>query len=170
MGARPLKAHFEMFAAYNRWANRRLFACAAMMDDEARKTEVGAFFGSLHGTLTHMLVADQIWMRRFTGEGPNPKSLTEVNHPNFEGIRAAREKEDARIVTYIGFLSKLDYDTILHYTPVTRPEPMSQPLHEALAHFFNHQTHHRGQCHQMLRAAGQDAFSLDLVDFQRGWE
>jgi uncharacterized damage-inducible protein DinB len=58
---------FNMLAAYNGWANRRLYAAAAELPDEAYRADRGAFFKSVHGTLNHLLVADRIWMKRFTG-------------------------------------------------------------------------------------------------------
>ncbi len=67
-----LKEHFDELATYNRWANRRLYNDAASLPDEVRKRPSGLFFGSVHGTLNHLLVADYIWMRRFTGDGPRP--------------------------------------------------------------------------------------------------
>jgi uncharacterized damage-inducible protein DinB len=65
-----LTDRFREMAAYNRWANQRMYADAAMLDDTVRKRPLGLFFSSIHGTLNHLLVADYIWMRRFTGEGP----------------------------------------------------------------------------------------------------
>ena len=73
-----MKQHFMMFAAYNRWANARIYDAAAALPEEAFKRDVGAFFGSLMGTLNHILVADRIWLKRFTGEGEAPASLDTV--------------------------------------------------------------------------------------------
>ena len=162
-----MKAHFEMFAAYNEWANRRLYEAAAAMDDEARKAAAGAFFGSLHNTLNHILVADRIWMNRFTGEGETHKRLDDVPFAAFEALRAAREAMDARIARYVAGLSDEALSRTFSYVRVSSPEPVTQTLAPALAHFFNHQTHHRGQCHQMLTAAGRAAPPLDLLFFQR---
>ena len=78
MGGPSVKAHFEMFAAYNAWANRRLYNAAAEMGDAGRQAHAGAFFGSLHNTLNHLPVADRIWMNRFTGEDQTPRRLYDV--------------------------------------------------------------------------------------------
>ena len=67
-----------MFAQYNRWANERLYEAAAKARDADYQEDRGAFFGSLHTTLNHLLVADQIWMRRFTGEGPVHAQLNKI--------------------------------------------------------------------------------------------
>ncbi|WP_340110270.1 DinB family protein [Pikeienuella sp. HZG-20] len=162
-----MKAHFEMLAAYNAWANRRLYTAAHTFGDAARKAPAGAFFGSLHNTLNHLLVTDRIWMRRFTGEGETHDRLDAVPFSAFDALRDAREALDARIVTYVGGLSDANLAGDIAYTRTTTPEPITQALSPALAHFFNHQTHHRGQCSQMLTAAGAEAPPLDLLFFQR---
>lgn len=167
MGGQPLKAHFEMFARYNGWANRRLHQAVAALDDAARKAEAGAFFGSLHGTLNHLIVADRIWMRRFTGEGPEPKSLTEIPYADFADLVAARKAEDERIIGYVAGLTEEALAATIAYSTITGPKEITQALAPALAHVFNHQTHHRGQCHQMLTAAGVEAPPLDLLFYQR---
>ena len=110
-----LKAHFDQLAQYNRWANRRLYDDAASLSDEARKRPVGLFFGSVHGTLNHLLVTDQIWMRRMTGEGPQPERLNQILHEDFSALRAAREQEDDRIHSFVTGLAEADYDRLLEY-------------------------------------------------------
>ncbi|MEL6793525.1 MAG: DinB family protein [Pseudomonadota bacterium] len=162
-----MKAHFEMFAAYNAWANRRLYDAAREMGDEALKAPAGAFFGSLFGTLSHLVIADQLWMRRLDGGGAQPTSLTEHPSPDFASLREAREAEDERIVDYVAALTAEDLAGEITYTTITGPMTMTQRRDHALAHIFNHQTHHRGQCHHMLTAAGRDAPPLDLLFYQR---
>ena len=70
--------YFAMFAGYNRWANRRLYAAARALPDIEYRKPRGAFFSSLHGTLNHLVVSDRVWMRRFTGEGPVQTRLDEI--------------------------------------------------------------------------------------------
>ncbi|MEO0361059.1 MAG: DinB family protein [Pseudomonadota bacterium] len=162
-----MKAHFEMFAAYNAWANRRLYEAAAEMDDEARKAPAGAFFGSLHGTLNHLLAADQIWMKRFEGDGPAPTALDEQPFDDFGPLRASRESLDGRMARFVDAQTEETLAGEVTYTTITGPKNVTQPLAEALSHVFNHQTHHRGQCHHMLTAAGRDAPPLDLLFWMR---
>lgn len=163
-----MKAHFEMFAAYNTWANRRLYDAAAEMDDAALKAPAGGFFGSLFGTLSHLLIGDQAWMRRFDGEGPVPTSMEGLPHDALSSLRAAREAMDERITGYIDTLPETEFTADMTFSTVTGPKNMTLRRDHALAHFFNHQTHHRGQCHHMLTAAGRDAPPLDLLFYQ--WE
>jgi uncharacterized damage-inducible protein DinB len=161
-----LKAHFDQLAAYNRWANRRLYDDAASLPDEARKRAAGLFFGSIHGTLNHLLVADYIWMRRFTGDGPEPERLNQILHEDFAELRAAREREDERILEFV--TGSDDYDRLLSYQN-SKGKTFQQALGPALAHFFNHQAHHRGQVHAGLTIAGiREPTSLDLLGLQRG--
>jgi uncharacterized damage-inducible protein DinB len=78
MGANAMKSHFSQMAKYNTWANARLYGMARGLPDKLYRKNVGAFFGSLHGTLNHLLVTDRVWMRRFTGIGDDhPISSTQ---------------------------------------------------------------------------------------------
>ena len=161
-----MKEHFDEMAAYNRWANKRLYAEAATLSDAARNQTAGLFFGSVMGTLNHLLVTDYIWMRRFTGDGPQPARLNEILHDDFARLRAAREQEDERIFQFVTGLAA--YDRTITYQNSTG-RTFEQQLGSALRHFFNHQTHHRGQAHAGLTIAGiREPASLDLLAMQRG--
>ena len=59
--------YVQTMARYNAEMNRRIFAAAARLDDQERRAQRGAFWGSVHGTLCHLLWGDQIWMSRFDG-------------------------------------------------------------------------------------------------------
>ena len=156
-----MKSHFEMMA------NACIYDAAAALPDAAYRQEHGAFFGSILRTLNHILVGDRIWMRRFTGTGEAPTQLDAVLFDRFEDLRATREAEDARIVAYIGNLSENDFAGRFRYRTITNPADVEQPLGPALTHFFNHQTHHRGQVHCLLTQLSGEAPSLDLILFQR---
>jgi len=162
-----MKSHFVMMAGYNAWANRRLYDAAQQLSDADYRADRGAFFKSVHGTLNHLLVADRIWMRRFTGEGDAPGRLDAILFEDLATLRAAREREDARIVGYIDRLPDGALSARIRYRTITNAMDIEQPLAPALAHFFNHQTHHRGQVHGLLTGLTGDAPSLDLILFQR---
>jgi uncharacterized damage-inducible protein DinB len=158
---------FKMFAGYNAWANRRLYdACAALRGEDLH-AGLGAFFGSLHGTLNHLLVTDRIWLARLHGETPPDLTLDTILHDGFAALRAAREAEDVRLVAFVEALDDAALAAEITYRPITRPETIRQPLWSVLAHLFNHQTHHRGQCHAMLTRVAIEAPSLDLILYQR---
>ena len=145
-----MKSRYQMFAGYNAWCNERLYDAAADLRDADYRADRGAFFKSLHGTLNHLLVGDRIWMRRFTGEGEVPTSLDAILYDDFAALRAARRSEDALISRYVDGLSDADFWRPFRYRTVVRPADIEQPLAPALDHFFNHQTHHRGQAHALL--------------------
>jgi uncharacterized damage-inducible protein DinB len=140
----------------------------ALPDSEYR-SQRGAFFGSLHGTLNHLVVTDRIWLQRFTGAGPIHTRLDEVPFDDREALATARAAEDERIVRYIDGLDDAALGATFTYRTITNPRDITQPLAPALSHFFNHQTHHRGQAHCLVsQIAGNDAApSLDLIAFQR---
>jgi uncharacterized damage-inducible protein DinB len=156
-----------MFAAYNRWANTQVYAAAAELSDAEFRSDRGAFFGSLHRTLNHLLVADRIWMKRFTGTGEAPTTLDAVLFEELDALAAARKAEDERIIAWTGMLDDRTLAANFTYVTVVRPVEITQPLSAALAHFFNHQTHHRGQCHMTLTALGRPSLMLDLIYFLR---
>jgi uncharacterized damage-inducible protein DinB len=162
-----MKAHFEMFGRYNAWANERLYNAAAQLSDPDYRADRGAFFKSVHGTLNHLLVADRIWMHRFTGTEPTGATLDAILYDDFASLRAARRNEDIRIIRLVESLSAADLDGRIRYRTITNPQNIEQQLAPALDHFFNHQTHHRGQAHALLTAIAGDAPSFDLILFQR---
>ena len=164
-----MTARYMMFAGYNAWCNERLYDAASKVSDADYRADRGAFFKSLHGTLNHLLVGDRIWMRRFTAEGELPKSLDAILYDDFGELRAARRAEDERIGRYIESLSEADLSDTIRFRTFVQPETIEQPLAPALDHFFNHQTHHRGQAHALLSSMiGNDATpSFDLIIYQR---
>ncbi|PWC54530.1 DinB family protein [Azospirillum sp. TSO22-1] len=161
-----MKPHFVTFAHYNRWANRRLYAVAAELTDAQYREDRGAFFGSLRGTLNHLLVGDRVWFNRFTGEGVNPPSLDAILHDRFDALRTAREAEDERILAFANCLDESLLDQPFSYRSMDG-SPVERPLGQLLAHVFNHQTHHRGQAHTLLTQFGLAVPALDLIYFLR---
>jgi uncharacterized damage-inducible protein DinB len=160
-----LKAHFDQLAAYNRWANQRIYDDAASLPDAVRKRGAGLFFGSVHATLNHLLVGDYIWMRRFSGDGPQPERLNQILYEDFSELRTGREAEDERILGFVTGLQSYDREIVYQNSS---GRTFRQALGPALTHFFNHQTHHRGQVHAGLTIAGiKEPASLDLLVLQR---
>ncbi|WP_198598215.1 DinB family protein [Mangrovicella endophytica] len=163
----PLAQSARMFAAYNAWCNERLYAAAAELTPEEAWGDRGVFFRSLMGTLNHLLVTDRIWMQRFTGEGTAPVRLDAVLFEQLPELAEARRAEDARIIRWVDGLTAERLGSTFTYMTVTNPRSVTQPLWPALAHLFNHQTHHRGQAHAVLTGFGRAAPSFDLIGFQR---
>ncbi len=95
-----------MMARYNQWANGRLYAAAGQIATEALAEDRGAFFGSLLGTLNHLLVTDRLWMARLEGESPRGTRLDEVLHHRFDDLLAARRAQDQKLIDYVHGLSE----------------------------------------------------------------
>jgi len=162
-----MKDHYMTFAGYNAWANRRLYEAAAQLSDAEYRADKSAFFKSMHGTLNHLLTTDRIWMKRFTGEGEAPDRLDAILHERLADLSAARQAEDRRIVAWVGSLDEARLRGVIRYRRVSTPDAFVQPLMSALDHWFNHQTHHRGQAHVILTSLGKKAPELDLLYYQR---
>ena len=160
-------AHYRMFGRYNAWANSRLYNATARLSAEQYRADRGAFFKSVHGTLNHLLVTDRIWMQRFTGEGDAPNRLDAILFESFDYLRAARVAEDRRIVDFVDRLDDGRIAGTIKYRRVSSPEEFEQQLAPAPAHWFNHQTHHRGHVHALLTGLVGEAPELDLLIFQR---
>jgi uncharacterized damage-inducible protein DinB len=157
-----VKEHFALMAAYNDWANTRLYRMAAQLSDEQYRRDVGAYFKNLHGTLNHLLVADRIWMWRLSGTGVAPTRLDAIVAEDLAELAEARRAEDERIASYVGNLTDTQLEGQLEYR--TAKGPQQQKRREILAHLFNHQTHHRGQAHGILTALGvKEPDSLDVL-------
>jgi uncharacterized damage-inducible protein DinB len=159
---------FRELAAYNRWANARLYAAAIALPDAVYRRPTGVFFGSLHGTLNHLLLADRIWLKRLTGEGEHPNKLDAILHENRADLTRDRLIEDDRLIATVD-----RYDAAALASPfsyrTTSGAPQQQVLSDILLHLFNHQTHHRGQAHACCSIlTGREPPSLDLLMFQRG--
>jgi uncharacterized damage-inducible protein DinB len=163
-----MKAYFEQRAAYNRWANARLYEAAFSLSDADYRRDVGAFFKSMHGTLNHLLLTDRLWLKRLTGEGEHPNQLNAIIHDDRHALALARSDEDDRIVGYVASLDDAALERLLGYA-TTSGKPFEQKRRDILAHLFNHQTHHRGQAHTILSLlTGGEPPSLDLLSMQRG--
>lgn len=156
-----LTAHFRMLAGYNRTANRRLYAqCAVLDGSEFRRPRSGPF-GSIRGLLNHLLLGDGIWMARFEGGGEETPALNTMLHEDLAGLAAARAEMDDRIVAFFDALGAEALGRRFRYIN-NQGRPYLEEAPVAIAHFFNHQTHHRGQVCVMLAGTAAAIPSLDL--------
>jgi uncharacterized damage-inducible protein DinB len=158
--------HVRTMARYNRWQNASLYGAADGMTDAARLEDRGAFFGSIHNTLSHLLWADQQWMSRFApDQAEKPPTLVRTgagNYPNWHDLKTRRGAFDQTIAAWAEAMEPawLDGD-LVWYSGLAKAD-VSKPKWVAVTHFFNHQTHHRGQVHAMLTAAGVKPDDTDL--------
>lgn len=141
--------HFQMLAHYNTLANRKLYEVCSQLSDVERKRIRPAFFKSIHGTLNHIMVGDRIWMGRFEGKQKPSTNLDAIVYDDFDELREARVLEDERIEAFISSLHQDFVTKTISYVN-NQGNLYTDPVDLLLAHFFNHQTHHRGQLHDML--------------------
>ena len=148
--------YLRSMARYNRWQNESLYEAAGTLSDEARRKDRGAFFGSIHGTLSHIYWADRIWLSRFDlcepPDVPNPQSGQFVK--DWEELEAKRAELDATLITFCDEYAGGPVEGALEWYSGAIKADAKAPLGVVFTHFFNHQTHHRGQVHAMLTAAG----------------
>jgi len=166
--------HVRLMADYNRWMNRRLVSACGALPADALTLERGAFFGSVLGTLNHLAVADSLWLRRFEHPGhwgtlraalawlPRPAFLRETLAIDLASYSTLRDRLDGLIVDWCDELIFTDLDRVLAYRTLTGNARQRQ-LGPLLSHFFNHQTHHRGQVTALLFQAGVDPGVTDLI-------
>ncbi len=156
--------HARLMARYNRWQNASLYASAASLSEGARQADRGAFFKSIHGTLCHILWADHIWMSRLSDwDKPSvPQSGSAQLFAAWDALSAARAEADSRLIAWTDALGPDDLFGMLGWYSGAMKRDAAAPRWVCVTHLFNHQTHHRGQVHAMLTAAGARPEDTDL--------
>ncbi len=163
---------FSRAAHYNRWMNRRLYEHARRLDDAERRRDRGAFFGSLHGTLNHIALADRLWLTHWDVQGfavalpaelylPDDLPRLDIElYDSFAELEAARERIDDLLIDWIG---RADEALLARDSVETAADGtlLREPLWMQVQHLYNHQTHHRGQATTLLMQAGIDPGSTD---------
>jgi uncharacterized damage-inducible protein DinB len=158
------RAYVQRMARYNRWQNENLYGVADALSDEERRKERGAWFGSIHKTLSHLLWADRIWMSRFTDW---PKQTVGIPgsvslFPDWDNLKTERRESDAKLIDWADTLDPAWIAGDLTWFSGAINREVTKPRWQLLLHFFNHQTHHRGQVHAMLTQAGGRPSDTDL--------
>lgn len=154
--------HYQLMAEYNRWMNRKLYAVCANIPDAKRKADLGAFFKSIHGTLNHLLWADRIWLRRFTGEPFEVGKMGEDVYADFGTLRAERDALDEFILDWARNLRPEWLAGPFEFTSVQDGKTRRGPAWVFVDQVFNHQTHHRGQVTTLLKQLGHDSGVTDI--------
>jgi uncharacterized damage-inducible protein DinB len=157
-------AYVRTMAAYNAEMNRRLYGAAGQLSDAERREQRGAFWGTIHGTLTHILWGDRQWMSRFD-DWPKPTVLIKQSAnmiEDFVVLSAEREKADGDISHWAAKVDDAWLARDMTWFSGAANREVRAPHQLLVTHFFNHQTHHLGQVHTMLTAAGQETGDTDL--------
>ena len=157
--------YVRTMAGYNHWQNENLYGAADQLSGAQRKEVRGAFFGSIHGTLNHLLWGDQIWLSRFAGT-PKPKvgSIPDSvsMYEGWDDLKRERWAFDAVIADWAGKLDEAWLGGELTWFSGAAGREVTRPRWLLVAHLFNHQTHHRGQVHCMLTQCGVKPGATDL--------
>jgi uncharacterized damage-inducible protein DinB len=159
-------AYARTMARYNRWQNESLYREAVKLSDEERQRDRGAFFGSIHGTLNHLFWGDSLWLSRFGGgEKPRTASVKDSvgEFEDFADLAVARPALDARIIAWAEALTAETIAGDITWWSGINKANVSRPAALIFTHFFNHQTHHRGQAHALLTIAGTKPDDTDLI-------
>jgi uncharacterized damage-inducible protein DinB len=167
--------NYRFLARYNRWMNQRLYAACEALTDEQRKADQGAFFKSIHHTLTHLVLADKMWLGRFAKQGvkfsalapqllavPDGSDYTSDLHPDWADLKHTRDALDVALEQWVADMPPEFLTGTLRYAN-TKGVQRAHPAWQALTHFFNHGTHHRGQVTTLLSQAGVDVGVTDLI-------
>ncbi len=169
-----LKYHFEMLAAYNQLINAKVYAAASRLSAIELCKDRSAFFCSILGTLNHLIVGDTIWLKRFAthpststalnavADLPSPIGLDQIIFNDLSCLSEHRTWLDQQIINWITQLPSSDLDSFLSYHS-TQGIPSQKQYSSLILHFFNHQTHHRGQVSALLSQAGEDIGVTDLL-------
>jgi len=171
---------YHALARYNAWMNEKLYDRAAELSDAERRRDAGAFFRSIHGTLNHLLLTDRAWLWRFTGDARVAGSRDAAGRPiamtgrldqelyaDFDQLRRERVRTDADITAFAAGLTPERLGAEITYRTTAGVE-QRHILWWAVSHFFNHQTHHRGQVTTLLKQAGVDPGVTDMIALLRG--
>jgi len=153
MHADTIRQYCLMMATYNTNANMTLYEACASLSDEELKDNKQAFFSSIHGTLNHIMVADDIWMARFKENAIPHQGLDIILYDSFSALRKARASRDQQLSSFFETVGDDFYGDNFTFTSMAG-DTFTKPLQQIVSHFFNHQTHHRGQVHTLLSQAG----------------
>lgn len=165
-----LPPYVQLMAGYNAEINRRFYAAAGRLTDAARRQDRGAFWRSIHGTLSHLVWADRAWMSRFAGWTlpHEPLAASDTLFPAFDDMAVARAEDDRRIEAWAAGLGETWLAGDLTWYSSSAGRELTKPCALLVMHLFNHGVHHRGQVHAMLTAAGETTGPTDLPMLVRG--
>lgn len=157
--------HASLMARYNRWQNRNIYGAADKLGDECRREDRGAFFGSLHTTLAHILWADRVWMNRFAGTPPTDPDERQGRgdrYADWSQLKRDRAQFDDTILEWASGLTSEWLAADFTWSNLAGTVTATRPAWKLVTHFFNHQTHHRGQAHALLTSSGVVPGDTDL--------
>lgn len=160
---------FRKLAAYNRTFNKTVYEVCGRLTEEERRRDMKAFFGSIHATLNHILVADTLWLGRLNARPVAIRSLDQELHADFSSLARARELTDEDLERTVAGLRPEDIDACITYRSIFADKESTARRGRILMHVFNHQTHHRGQVTTLLSQLGHDVGVTDFIALADPW-
>ena len=157
-------ANFQLLANFNKWTNEKIITSCKKLTETEYKKDRGAFFSSIHGTLNHLLVVDRAYIFHIEKKDHGLKSLDQILYENLFQLEEARIKEDKHLVDLVNNLSKESIHKEITYQGFETGK-QTYTINMILMTLFNHQTHHRGQIHNMLSQAGVIPPQIDIINF-----
>lgn len=158
---------YRSLVRYNAWMNRKVYDACDTLPDAERKRERGAFFGSIHRTLNHILLVDLLWLDRFGGRPMRFKDLGQEIHADWDALKRERAEADAGLVAWVDGVPEGGWAGTFTYLD-TEGMTLSNPLWRIATQLFNHQTHHRGQVTTLLSQRGVDVGVTDFIRLPEG--
>jgi uncharacterized damage-inducible protein DinB len=152
----------QLLARYNRWMNERVYAVVGEFSAEERTRDRGAFFGSMHRTLNHILWGDRVWLARFLKQPYTEPAYGADMYADFGQLGREREATDTAILGWAGQLSPEWLAGTLEYRRSSDGGVRRLAAWIGAAHLFQHATHHRGQLATLIKQAGKDPGVTDL--------
>lgn len=159
-----MKEHFATLARYNLWATRQLYRHVDALSETDYRSACGLFFGSIHGTLNHLLVGgDLLWYVRFAqGVSPQGIQLSDEVESDRARLRQRLIESGERWSALVNSFAPERYQGMIDYITM-RGTRAVLPFAATLTHVFNHGTHHRGQITAAITARGDVCPEIDLV-------
>ena len=151
---------------YNYWANHRLLEIIDGVPQDQYLRDIGSSHGGIHGTLVHMMGAEEIWLKRWKGDSP-AQFYSASEFPNFEAVTDRWEMVEMEMMGFCHMLkSDGDIQRAITYKDL-KGNQYTQPLWQLMQHLANHSTYHRGQIVTMLRLIGAKPVGTDLSVYYR---
>ena len=154
--------HIQLMCQYSRWMNDKLYDCCAQLEDSKRRENLGAFFGSIHLTLNHLLHGDRMFLSRFEGKDETFPPLGTDLYPHFDELRQERRVTDLHMQRWADQLDEPWLAETLTYTSMSDGRTRTVEHWILVTHLFNHGTHHRGQITTLLSQLGLDVGATDI--------
>ena len=151
--------------AYNAWANNKIFDLVAQLKPEQYMQDLKSSHGGIHGTLTHMIGAEKVWLQRWQKD-PNNVFIKAAEFPSFDALRALWNTVNEERGKFLAAMTDESLNDTITVTTL-KGDVFVNSFSQMMQHMINHSTYHRGQVVSMLRQLGSNAVSTDLIGYYR---